>query len=137
MQHGVADDQVERVVLVRDALGVGDPSVDVQSQRQAVARSHLDHARREVGHRASPRHTRLNQVEQEEPGSAAELERPVVRHLSLDLVGDDRVEAAAGVVDAALVVGDRPLLVVALGFPVVVEHLGELGVVARGLYFLS
>jgi hypothetical protein len=35
-------------------------------------------------------------------------------------------------VDAALVVGDGPLVVVRLGFPVVVEHLGELGIRACG-----
>src|SRR5262249_22633730 len=42
------------------------------------------------------------------------------------------VEAAARIVDAALVVADRPLVVVALGLPVVVQHLGQFGVVACG-----
>ena len=37
MQHSVSDDQVEGVVVVRNALGVGDPTVDVQPQRLPVA----------------------------------------------------------------------------------------------------
>ena len=137
MQHGVPDDQVEGVVVVRDALGVGDPAVDVQAQRLPVAGGHLDHARRQVGHRSAPGHPGLDQVQQEEPGAAAQLEGPVVGQLALHLVGHDGVEAAPGVVDAALVVGDRPLVVVALGFPVVVEHLGQLAVVAGGLDLLG
>ena len=112
------------------------PSI-VQTQRLAVAGGHLDHARRQVGHRSASGDPGLDQVEQEEPGAAAQLERPVVGQLALHLLGHDRVEAAASVVDAALVVGDRPLVVVALGLPVVVEHLGELGVVAGGFDLLG
>ncbi len=136
VQHGVPDDQVEGVVVVRDALGVGDPAVDVEAQVLAVAGGDLDHARRQVGHRAAPGHPGLDQVEQEEAGAAAQFEGTVVGQLALLVVGDDGVEPAARVVDAALVVGDRPLVVVGLGFPVVVEHLGELGVVAGGLDLL-
>ena len=69
-----------------------------------VAGGHLDHARRQVGHRAAPGHPGLDQVQQEEPGAAAQLERAVVGQFTLYVVGHDRVEAAAGVVDAALVV---------------------------------
>ena len=134
MQHGVPDDQVEGVVVVGDALGVGDPAVDIEAEVLAVAGGHLDHARRQVGHRAASGDAGLNQVEQEEPAAAAQLQRPVVGQLALLLGGDDGVEAAARVVDAALVVGDRPLLVVGLGLPVVVQHLRELGVVAGGLH---
>ena len=67
VQHGVADDQVEGVVVVGDALGIGDPAVDVQAEVLAVAGGHLDHARRQVGHRSAPGHPGLDQVEQEEP----------------------------------------------------------------------
>ncbi len=136
MKHGVPDDEVEGVVVIWDALGVGDPAVDLQTQILAVAGGHLDHAWRQVGHRAAPGDSRLDQVEQEEPAATAELQRPVVRQLAKLVGGHDRIEEVAGVVDAALVVGDRPLVVVALGLPVVVQHLGELGVVAGGLYLL-
>ena len=54
---------------VADALGIGDPAVDVKAEVLAVAGGHLDHARRQVGHRAAPGHARLNQVEQEEPAA--------------------------------------------------------------------
>ena len=74
------------------------------------------------------------EVEQKEPAAAAQLQRPVVGQVAQLLVGHRRVEQIAGVVDAALVVGDRPLVVVRLGLPVVVQHLGELGVVAGRLY---
>src|SRR5262249_37674750 len=50
--------------------------------------------------------------------------------LVLLLVRHRGIEQIAGVIHASFVVADRPLLVVALGFPVVVQHLGELGVVA-------
>ena len=43
-------------------------------------------------------------------------------------------EPVPGVADAALVVRDRPLLVVRAGLPVVVEHVGALGVGARRLH---
>src|SRR5699024_9953492 len=84
----------------------------------------------QVGHRALLRHPGLHEVEQEEAGAAAELEGALVGQVG---VGGGGVEAAARVVDAALVVGDRPLVVVALGLPVVVQHLGELGVGVGGL----
>ena len=137
VQHGVPDHQVEGVVVVRDALRVGDPSVDVETEILAVAGRHLDHPRRQVGHRAASGNAGLNQVEQEEPAAAAQFQGAVVGQLALLVGGNDGVEAAARVVDAALVVGDRPLLVVGLGLPVVVQHLGELGVVAGGLHFLG
>ncbi len=133
----MSDDQIERVVVVWDALGVGDPAVDVQPQRLPVAGGDLDHARREIGDRSAPCHPRLDQVQQEKPAAATQLEGVFVRQ-SVDLViGDDGVEAVPRVVDAALVVGDRPLLVVVLRFPVVVEHLGQLAVVTRGLDLLG
>ena len=129
VQHGVPDDQVEGVVVIGNALGIGDPPVDVQPEGLAVAGGDLDHARGQIGHRSAPGNTSLDQVQQEETGAAAQLQRPVIGQVPDVLFGDDGVEAAARVVDAALVVGDRPLVVVGLGFPVVVEHLGELGVV--------
>ena len=108
------------------------PSI-VEAEVLAVAGGDLDHARRQVRHRSAPGDTRLDQVEQEEPAAAAQLQRPVVRQLALLGERHRRVEQVAGVVDTALVVGDRPLVVVALGFPVVVQHLGQLGVVAGRL----
>ena len=59
-------------------LGVGDPAVDVEAERSALRVRDLDHAGRQVRHRAASRDPGLDQVEQEEPGAAAELERPVV-----------------------------------------------------------
>ena len=136
VEHRVPDHQVEGVVVVGDALGVGDPAVDVQTERLPVAGGHLDHAGREIGHRSAPCHPGLDQVQQEEPGTAAQLQGPVVGQLPLGLFGYGGVEATARIVDAALVVGDRPFVVVGLGLPVVVEHLGELGVVHRGFDLL-
>ena len=130
MQHRVPDDEVEGVVVVGNALSVGDPAVDLQAEVLAVAGGHLDHARRQIRHRAAPGDACLNQVEQEKSASAAQFQRPVVRQIAQFLGGHGRVEQVAGVVDAALVVADRPLVVVALGLPVVVQHLRELGVVA-------
>ena len=52
-------------------------------------------------------------------------------------VAGDGAEPADGVVDAALVVGDRPLLVVGAGLPVVVEHVGQLGILPRRLDLLG
>ena len=137
MQHGVPDHQIEGVVVVRDAFGVGDPAVDVQPQRLPVAGGDLDHAGRQVGDRPAPRDAGLDQVEQEKACAAAQFQGPVVGQLAQDLVGHDGVEAVPGVVDAALVVGDRPFFVVGLGFPVVVEHLGELAVVPRGFHLFG
>jgi hypothetical protein len=137
MQHGMADHQIEGVVVVRNAFGVGDPAVDVEPQRLPVAGGDLDHARRQVGDRTAPGDAGLDQVEQEKAGAAAQFQGPVIRQLGKYLVGHDRVEPAAGVVHAALVVGDRPFLVVGLGFPVVVEHLGELGVMPGGFELIG
>ncbi len=106
-------------------------------RRLPVAGGDLDHARGQVGDRAAARHPGLDQVEQEEAGAAAEFQGPVVGQLAQLVLGHDGVEPATRVVDAALVVGDRPLVVVGLGLPVVVEHLGELGVVPGGLDLLG
>ena len=77
----------------------------------------------------SSTHPGLLEVEREEARARAELER---RHRtaspSRPAIGDEPV---TGVVDAPLVEGDRPLLVVRPRLPVVVEHLGQLGVVQR------
>jgi hypothetical protein len=59
----MADDEVERVVVVRDALGVGDAAVDVQTEPLTVAGGDLDHAWRQVGYRATASHARLDQVQ--------------------------------------------------------------------------
>ena len=125
MQHGVPDDEIERVVLVRNGFGVGDTTVDVETEMLGVAQRNLDHAGRQVGDRTALRHPTLHQVEQEEAGAATQFERALVRELLISGGGD---EPPLGIVDAAFVVRDRPLVVVRLGFPVVVEHLGELGV---------
>src|SRR3954471_7913833 len=76
----------------------------------------------------------LHQVEQEETGAAAELERLGVRPAG---AAGNSGEPVAGVVDAPLVVGDRPLLVVGRGLPVVVEHVGQLHVGPGALYLGS
>src|SRR4029079_12571256 len=70
------------------------------------------------------------QVQREEARPGADLERLPVRPAAR---AGDRGEAVAGVVDAAFVVRDRPLLVVRRRFPVVVQHLGELVVVPSRL----
>ena len=106
MQHSVSHHQIEGVVVIRDAFGVGHPAVDVQTQRLAVADRDLDHAGREVGHRSAAGHPGLDQVEQEEAGAAAEFQSTVIGQVALFLERNDGVEAAARVVDAALVVGD-------------------------------
>ena len=135
MQHRVPDHQVEGVVVVGDALGVGDPAVDVEPQRLPVAGGDLDHARRQSvtePRRATPDWIRLRRKKPvPQPSSRA-------GHRAAEdlVVRDDRVEPAAGVVDAALVVGDRPLFVVALGLPVVIEHLGQFAVVPGGFHLL-
>ena len=137
MQHRVTDYQIEGVVLVGNAFGVGDPAVNVEPERLPIAGGDLDHARGKVSHRSAPRHPGLDQIEQKESGAAAQFERPVIREVPDRLVGNDRVEPAAGIVDAALVIGDRPLIVVALRFPVVIEHLGQLGVLERGRHLFG
>ncbi len=128
VQHGVPDDQVERLVLVRDALGVGDPAVHRQAEVLGVVQRDLHHARRQVGHRALLGHAALHQVQQEETRPAAQFHGPPVRPA---LVAGHGAEPADGVVDAALVVRDRPFLVVAASLPVVVEHVGKLRVATR------
>ncbi len=124
------DDEVECVVLVRDGLGVGDAAVDRQSEVLGIAQRDLHHARGQVGDRTGLRDAALHEVEEEEAGAAAQFECPLVRQR---LVAGDGVETPACVVDAALVVRDRPLVVVGLRFPVVVQDLGELGVLQRSL----
>src|SRR5262249_44762435 len=79
-------------------------------------------------------HAALHEVEQEEPGAAAQFEGAAVRPAALT---GDQAEPPGGVVDAALVVGDRPLLVVRAGLPVVIEHVGQLGIVAGGFDLLG
>jgi hypothetical protein len=130
MQHRVTDDQVETVVVVRDALRVGDPAVHVEAEVRRVAQRDLDHARREVGDRALLDHTALHEVQQEEAGPTAQLHGVLVRPV---LVTGDGAEPVRRVVDAALVVRDGPLLVVRVGFPVVVQHVRQFQVLAGRL----
>ena len=67
-----------------DASGTGIVSASAtrpstsRPEARRVARRHLDHARREVRDRAPARDPALHQVEQEEPGAAAQLEGVVV-----------------------------------------------------------
>ena len=61
VQHGVPDDEVERGVVVGDALGVGDAAVDVETEVPGVAQRGGDHARRQVGDRAPRRHPGLHE----------------------------------------------------------------------------
>ena len=136
VQHGVADDDVERGVVVGDLLGVGDPAVDVEAEVLGVAQRGRDHAGREVGDAPPRGEPRLHEVEQEEPGAAAELERAAVGPPGVALISDSVPEAVGGVGDAALVVGDGPLVVVARRLPVVVEDVGELAVVPGGGHLL-
>lgn len=119
--------------LVGNTFGVGDPAVDVQAQVLAVAGSHLDHARGQIGDRTPARDAGLDQVEQEEAAAAAQLQGTVVGQLTQFLGRHGGVEQIAGVVHAAFVVGDRPLVVVGLGLPVVIQDLGQLAVLERGL----
>ena len=93
MQHCMADDEIEGVVLVRDALGVGNAAVDLQAQVLPVAGGHLDHAGRQVGHRSAPGDTGLDQVEQEESASAAQLQ---LSRLVAEQLAEGGVEAAGG-----------------------------------------
>ena len=130
MQHGVADHQVEGVVLVRNGLGIGNTAVDRKAEAFGIAQCDLDHAGREVGDRTGLGDSTLHQVQEEESGATTEFERALVRER---LIARDGVETTTCVVDAALVVRDGPLVVVGFGFPVVVEHLGELGVLTSGL----
>ncbi len=125
----MSDHEVEGVVVVRNGLGVGDAAVDVEPEVLGVAQRDLHHAGRQVGHRTGLRDPALHEVEEEETRAAAEFECALVGQRLIAGRGD---EPALGVVDAPLVVRDGPLLVVRLGFPVVVEHLGELGVLERG-----
>ena len=45
VQHSMSDHKVERVVVIGDAFGVGDPAVDVEAQRLPVAGGDFDHPR--------------------------------------------------------------------------------------------
>ena len=120
MQHRVSDDQIERVVLVRDGLGIGYPTVHIELQVLRIAQRNLHHARRQVRDRPLLRYTGLHQVQQEEPGAE-----------------HSAIEAAAGVVDAALIVRDGPLVVVRFRFPVVVEDLSQFRVASCRLDLLG
>ena len=113
-------------VVVRQVLGVAHPTVDLEAQPTRVVLGRLDHARRQVAHRDLGQDTGLAQVQREEAGAGTDLERPPVRP---PVRPSDRDEPVARIADAPLVERDRPLLVVRRGLPVVIEHLGEFGVV--------
>ena len=66
MQHRVPDHEVERVVVVRDRLGIGDAALDLETEALRVALRGLDHAGRDVGDMPLIEDPRLLQVQQEE-----------------------------------------------------------------------
>src|SRR5699024_2335931 len=128
VDHRVPDDEVEAVVGEGEGLGIGDVAADGEAEPLGVLLRCLDHPRREVGDVDLLDQSGDLEVEREEPGAGPELEHPaegqrLPRH-------PYRVEHAEETVPderrAAVVEGDRPLLVVGLGLPVVVQHLGEL-----------
>src|SRR5690606_10748980 len=130
VEHRVADDEVEGVVVVRDGLGVGDPALDAEAELLGIPLRGLDHPGADVGDVSLVENARLLQVEQEEAGAAAELEglrvRPAVR-------ARDGGEPVTRVLGAAFVEGDRPLVVVVLGLPVVENGVRLLRVVPDGV----
>src|SRR6202034_1501283 len=75
--------------------------------------------------------------QQEKTPAATQLEGVIVGQPMDLVIRNDAVEAVPRVVDAALVIGDRPLLVVVLRFPIVIEHLSQLAVMPGGLDLLG
>src|SRR5664279_2526973 len=125
----VTDDQVEGVLGKGQPFGVGHAALDLETERTGIALNDGNHARAQVGDVALLDNARQLQVQGEEPGSAAELERLRIRPAR---PSGDVGEPVARVVDTALVEGDRPLFVVGAGLPVVVEDVRQLRVVPRG-----
>jgi kynurenine formamidase len=105
-------------VMGIDAWG-WDPPLHLQAELAPVRDAGRDHARCDVGGVRLAHDPALREVEQEEPGPAADLqhalEAPPVRHRL--------AKAPQRVLDAALVEADRPLLVVGARLPVVVDGL--------------
>ena len=125
VQHGVADDEVELAIREGKGLGVGRLTRDVEAKGATIAHRHVHHALADVGDDCGLGETRLHEIESEEAGAGADLEHalggpsPITCNVHV---------AIARVRDAALVVGDAPLLVVRGGLPVVVDDVGHLGI---------
>ena len=77
VQDGVAEDEVEALVVERQPLGVGGDGLDLEAERaRRCARSVVEHPRRDVGGGRVARSTpELQQVEREVAGARADLER--------------------------------------------------------------
>ena len=75
VQHGVADDDVEGVVVVGQPFGIGDPALDLEAEAARVALRDLDHARAQIGDVALVDDAGELEVEREEAGAAAQFER--------------------------------------------------------------
>jgi len=117
VEHRVAEDQVERVVLERELRGLAGHGLDRHLQLGRRALEPAEHAGRDVGGHRLPHHARTKQVEREVPRARADLERALV---PARLVTQRLAELAGHLRLADAVVVDPPLRVVVLGGEVVV-----------------
>jgi hypothetical protein len=123
VQHGVPEDDVERVVLERQVLGLADDGVD-RRQSEPLGRSleGLEHPPGHVRGDDLVEPALAEQVEGEVPGARADLEPAAVR---FPAVAAERLLHLAQHLSGALgPVVDAPLGVVRVRRQVVVAHVG-------------
>jgi hypothetical protein len=128
VEHGVAEDEVERVVLEGEVRGLAGRRLDREPQLGRGALEAPQHSRRDVrGHRLA-HHSGAQQVEREVAGTGSDFERALVVPW---LVPERLAQLAGDLRLADLAVVDAPLRVVVLGREVVVADVGVPDAVGR------
>ena len=117
MQDGVAEHEVERLVVERQLGGVAGDGLDVQAEPLRIALERGQHPRADVGARGRAHHAGLQQVEREVAGARADLQRAAERPGSR---AEQLGELAEHLAVPDLAERDPPLGVIGLGRHVVV-----------------
>jgi hypothetical protein len=117
MQHGVAEDQVERIVGKRQRLGLGADGRHLEPELGRGCAQRVEHALRDVGGHGLADDAGTQQVQREVASAGADLERAVERP---DRLPERLAQFADDMPPPLLLVGDSPLGVVLARCDVVV-----------------
>ena len=126
VEHGVAEHEIERLVVERQLRRVARDGLHLHPDVLGVPGERVQHPRSDVGAGRRPDHALLHQVDREVPGARADLERALERarrrpeqlaHLAQHLLASDLAEGDAPL---GVVVACRGVVVTAVD----VEDLG-------------
>ena len=110
VEDGVAEHEIERLVLERKSLGVGLNRLDLEPEPLGGRREHVEHSGGDVDRGRLTDHAGAQQIEREVAGAGTDLERALV---VAGLAAERLRELHQHLALARFAVVDRPLAVVA------------------------